>query len=164
MFNYTTDPTVMTMETGKEQYFRDKCATLLKHYTDYILIAYAKDPVMFSCIFTNSLISEKEVHYALIKKYYLTDQQENEYSNMIRKYIQAKQFAELEHLIEGDPTVKALLMENYLDNINKSNHLAYTNKRVSLDYDEMKEVLSAMNNFYIGREYKEAKQITLAYN
>jgi len=158
------DLSLIVQETEKEQFFRQKCNSLLKLYSSYLLTNYAMDPVLFNNTFTSSIVSEKELHFILLKKFYLTIQRETAYSRTIRTLINEGSLQQLDTLIDEEPNVRRLLIENYISNVGLRNHDAAIQRMRLTSYEQMSDTLVEMKNFYTYKIHDINKALTLKHN
>ena len=142
------DLSLIVQETEKEQFFKHKCNSLLRLYNIEHLTTYAMDPVLFNSTFTSSIVSEKELHFILLKKYYITIQRDTAYNRTIRGLIDEGRLQQLDTLIDEDPNVRKLLIENYIANISLRNHDASIQRMRLTSYGQINESLLEMKNFY----------------
>jgi len=148
MICYTKDLAITAMESHKEQYFKEKIERLLCCYNKDSLIEQSRDNELFLCMFTNSLLSEEELYFILLKRYYLATTKDTPYIHNFNLLLNECYFDEIEEQIKTNPNVRALLIANYISNINKPNHYLAMNKAYTSSYDKVNSLLLSMKDFY----------------
>lgn len=164
MTNNPSDLMFATLESYSEIYLTEKCNNLLIYYNKEMLLTYVKNSSDFSSVFANSIISEKEMHFILLKKYYLSAHTKSSISSKILYYINNQKFADLETLISRVPMLRRELLENYFNNMNTSNHQLSITKRNTTSYEEINYTLNAMSIFYANQIHGEPPQLKRIMN
>lgn len=158
---YEDNFTRASLESYAELDFTIGCINILKIYNKETLITLAQSPDIFSYLSTNCSISEQDVHLFLLKKYFLSEQKENLNLTDLNILIEQMDFDEIEKLMDQDQFIRTTLIKTYIDNINKTNHQLTVKKINKYHYscEEMDDVLSAMNNYYMMQNYKKSPQL-----
>lgn len=153
MSNYQNDLMFTTLESQSELYFTSRCNEMLKYRSKDMILRSSESSVIFNSMFTNSILSAQNVHFIMLKKYYLSTPLDRPISRQIHNLIINHRFKDLEALISHYPLIRRELLEIYLNNMNTPNYQLALIKLETTNYDDINHTLNEMNHFYTEQIY-----------